>query len=236
MIHRKCILKKCEVRLEMSKDMKENNATINFTDYIKNTNCPRGKKASVRFSNNRFNIAKEQYKKVSVDKKIIIERTNEFLEAMGIETCENPCHNQLDFQDVRIDKKFYEDISTKYNLKDMRDLVWMKFTKDGHLGVVAQGADINFQIPDSEESFMVKKSKHKWKYNSSGILVKQLKTNWNTSFVLIFPLTNIPKNYTRQEIECGIGNYIIEKGIPILDFYSHRYIFHKKKCKESVKK
>ncbi len=46
-----------------------------------------------------------------------------------------------------VKKGFYKDIKNFYNLKDIRDIVWMKFTRDGFLGVVATSNDINFHIP-----------------------------------------------------------------------------------------
>ena len=35
----------------------------------------------------------------------------------------------------------------EFELDDKGDLVWMKFTKDGYLGVVAVSDDVNFDIP-----------------------------------------------------------------------------------------
>ena len=42
------------------------------------------------------------------------------------------------------------------------------------------------------------------------------------SFVLIFPIKSIPKGMTRHGVEKRVGNHLIDKGIPILDYYSHR--------------
>ena len=40
---------------------------------------------------------------------------------------------------------------------------------------------------------------------------------------MIFPMTSeILSNRSVGELELGIGNYLIDKGIPILDYYSHR--------------
>ena len=85
------------------------------------------------------------------------------------------------------------------------DIIWLKFTTKGHLGVVAKSCDINYD------------------YNlSSGILVEQVSEQWDDSFVIIFPLTNeVLKSYSTGDIELGVGNYLISKGIPIIDYYSH---------------
>ena len=121
------------------------------------------------------------------------------------------------------DKKIsdiYKKLEDDYKL-DRKNIVWMKFTKKGFLGVVAVSDDINFEKPNNKEDYD-KKKRGKWEYNTSGIIIHYLKEEWDESFVLVFPLYKLPKNYTRHSIEKKIGNYLIKKGIPILDFYSHR--------------
>jgi hypothetical protein len=46
---------------------------------------------------------------------------------------------------------------------------------------------------------------------------------WDTSFVLLFPLANIPAEFERGDLERAIGNYLIDNNVPIIDFYSHNY-------------
>lgn len=73
--------------------------------------------------------------------------------------------------------------------------------------MVAKGMDINFDdnLP-------------------SGKYVKAINDSWDTSFVFIFPLTDdIIGKLSTGDIERGIGNYLIAKGVPIIDFYSHNY-------------
>ncbi|PKM51752.1 MAG: hypothetical protein CVV02_05675 [Firmicutes bacterium HGW-Firmicutes-7] len=99
----------------------------------------------------------------------------------------------------------YDTISEKFNLNNPYDIVWLKFTNKGHLGVVAKSFDINFK----DEL-------------SSGLLVKQVDEQWDKSFVFIFPLTpDILENRTSGDLEIAIGNYLILKGVPIIDYYSH---------------
>lgn len=101
----------------------------------------------------------------------------------------------------------YTYIKNKFNLDHTKNIVWLKFTTSGHLGVVAKGMDINFSY-DSQ----------------SGECVKAANESWDNSFVFIFPLTNdILESRNTGDIERGIGNYLIAKGVPIIDFYSHNY-------------
>ena len=90
-------------------------------------------------------------------------------------------------------------------MKQPYDIVWLKFTTKGHLGVVAKGFDINYDYT-----------------NSSGVLINQVDENWDTTIVLIFPLTSeILGNHTSGDIELAIGKYLISKKVPIIDYYSH---------------
>jgi hypothetical protein len=104
------------------------------------------------------------------------------------------------------DKK-YDVIKDMFSLKYANDIIWLKFTKDGYVGVVADSFDINFNYT-----------------NSSGKLLKMLNPEkfWDDSFVYIFPLTKeLLNRYKRKSIETAIGNFLLEKGIPIIDYYSH---------------
>ena len=171
----------------------------------------------------RYNEAIEQTKKDKVDKNVIINYVKEFLSANNISTAENP-----EFDPNKIDCLA---IMNEYNLKDKGDIVWMKFTQDGFLGVVASGNDINFDIPPSAEEYDKKinylgghrEQKERWKWNSSGILIHKLDKKWDESFVLVFPLSNIPNDYERTVIEKAVGNYLLINNVPILDCFSHMY-------------
>lgn len=99
----------------------------------------------------------------------------------------------------------YDKIKEKFNLKNPFDIVWLKFTDSGHVGVVAKSFDINFRDD-----------------LSSGVLVKEVCQAWDKSFVLVFPMTSeILGNHKVGDIELAVGNYLISKGVPIIDFYSH---------------
>lgn len=119
----------------------------------------------------------------------------------------------------------YNEIKEKYGLKDKGDIIWLKFADNGCLGVVAAGADINFNIPASADKYNDKKPGNSKKYvwNTSGILLHKLGLKWDTSFVLVFPLKEIPKGYKRHDVEKAVGNYLIECGMPVIDYFSHMY-------------
>ena len=178
-------------------------------------------RASVHYgSRYRFEKAEAQAALPPVDVEKIISLVNAFLGAAGVLPVESPrVSNPLEID--------YPQVKRAYGLADKRDIVWMKFTEDGYLGVVASGDDINFDIPKdaSEYDIRVKKENGRkdWLHNTSGILIHKLKKKWDTSFVLMFPLSKIPNEYTRHDLERGIGNYLIESDVPILDFYSHNY-------------
>lgn len=172
----------------------------------------------------RYNKAKEQAGLPVVAKEKIIDIIKNFFSKIGITTAENPVISLKDIDYLKIKEEF--------NLKDKRDLIWIKFTKDGYVGVVATSDDINFDIPKDSSDYnkrhkvynsYSKKYEDKWVYNTSGIIVHKLGKEWDDSFVLVFPLKNIPVGYTRGDIEKAVGNLLIEKKIPILDYYSHLY-------------
>lgn len=101
----------------------------------------------------------------------------------------------------------YDVICERFQLENPADIVWLKFTKQGHLGVVAVSHDINHE-----------------KDTTSGQLVAHVNEDWDNSFVLIFPLTpEIRGNWYRGDIERALGNYLISLGVPIIDYYSHNY-------------
>ena len=177
---------------------------------------PYGRESSVHFSSTyRLDKAKDQASLPPVDIKEIIDFVNDLLKAVGIPPVESP----------RIDhpqKIDYQEIQKAHALADKDDIVWLKFTEDGYLGVVAASADINFDLPLDESEYHIQE-KDGWLHNTPGILAHQLGKKWDASFVLLFPLANIPSGYKHGDIERAIGNYLIDKKVPILDFYSHNY-------------
>lgn len=182
---------------------------------------PRGKASSVRLDPNayRIRIAREQALKEPMPIEKITCYVNEFLTALNMLVIKDsrislkPNSSDAQIHEF-IERNLYQPLHDKYG--NCSNLVWMKFTQDGYLGVVAVSNDINFDIPASLDGDLCTR-------NTSGIIVKSLDKQWDRSFVLAFPLVNIPKGLKRGDIESGIGNYLISKETAILDFYSHRY-------------
>lgn len=173
----------------------------------------------------RYNKAKNEVsEKTTVPIKKIIEYINELFKAVGITEVKSPEMNPTEVN--------YTSLKEEFNLDDERDIVWIKFTEDRFVGVVATSNDINFNIPPNASVYdnkiwkyneYTKKDELVWEYNSSGILVHKLEKKWNESLVLVFPLKELSENctYNRHDIEMAIGNYLIEQQVPIIDYYSH---------------
>lgn len=177
--------------------------------------------------------AKEQLKKSPKTIDEIINLTNSFLQSNGLKTVDNPkfINFSVDNDDktVKINKKKFKDQFglVENPLNDPKHVIWMKFTKNGQLGVVAASNDYNFDIPPSSDVYnettdgKLKSNSNRWKYTTSGIILHKLNLEWDESFLLIFPLHGIENIQRRNLIETGVGNFLIENDVPIIDFYSH---------------
>lgn len=189
---------------------------------IPNKHTPRHpKEKSVHYSNLRFKKAEEQASMAPVPIPEVIRLVNEFLCQMGMSTCENPILHLG--PDHCVD---YKKIKEDHQLRDVKNIVWMKSTNDGFLGVVAVSNDIGFDIPKSRDDYNATKqysSCTKWLYTTAGIIIHHLGKQWDDSFALVFPLKNFPGGFDSHNIETGIGNYLIAHNVSILDFYSHNY-------------
>lgn len=99
----------------------------------------------------------------------------------------------------------YTTIQNYYHLGFQKDLIWLKFTEDGYVGAVCDSSDINHSYT-----------------NTSGRLIQMVEKRWDTSNVFIFPITSAMTKYkSRKQIETGIGQYLIDQGVPIIDYFSH---------------
>ena len=106
------------------------------------------------------------------------------------------------------DRKFYEEQLASFGVEGCKNLVWMRFTDSGHLGVIGASNDIKF--PGSG--------------NSSFEIIHFCDLKWDTSFQLVFPLTQTKGDWNKiHQTETAIGNYLIENNVPIIDFFSHNY-------------
>lgn len=172
----------------------------------------------------RYNKAQKEVMKKTIDKEEIIKYVNDLLKTVGIAEVNTPI---MELSEIN-----YKTLKEKYELDNERDIVWIKFTKDGFVGCIAVGNDINFQIPSNSSEYDNVETKYNeyekvwikvWIYNSSGILIHKLNKEWDESFVLVFPLKGLKESgYCRHDIEMAIGNYLSKgKNVPIIDYYSH---------------
>lgn len=197
--------------------------------------------SSVHYANTtRVDKAKEQLELPSKNVNKIIELTNEFLRNIGLKEVSSPQFTDFSidigdygYKSVTVDEsKFNKQFGlTKNPLNNSKHVVWMKFIKrndeiPGHLGVVAASNDYNFDIPPDKNSYNNKTKniygKEVWQYSTSGIILHKLNLEWDESFILVFPLKDVTDGFCK-DVEMGIGEYLIAKGIPIIDFYSHTF-------------
>ena len=153
--------------------------------------------------NFRIEMARQQMQLPTVDKEKIIEYVNEFLEAAGMQRIDDPHVKPKDREKRRFDYATINKISPQ-------DIIWIKFTTDNYISVIGTSCDISF-------------SEYAKNNTPAGIINKVLNKEWDEKDVLIFPLIGMPEQFYRSDIESGVGNYLISKGVPILDYYSHNY-------------
>lgn len=203
------------------------NENIDVNGLINYRFCP--EKSVHMGKRKRFQKALEQLTIPIIDTDSIIKWTNEFIVEYGLAI--HSGDNIVKTENISLDDFNKKTKETYKGITSNADLVWMKLTNDKRLGVVACSNDINFDIPpnsdvyDKPQKIVAGKIKS-WRYNTSGILVHSVGLKWDESYVLVFPLLGLMsgKEGTKQrhDIERGIGNYLISKNVPIIDYYSHR--------------
>lgn len=102
-----------------------------------------------------------------------------------------------------------------------RNSIWIKFLETGHIGVVGLGL-VNFDIPPSDAEYDEKNEDGSWKWNPSGILVHQLGHSWDESGVLVLQINDVLEECTLEQIKRALGNWMIVKGLHIVDHYNHQ--------------
>ena len=118
----------------------------------------------------RFDKAKEQAGKDTVSIELISTYINDFLEKIDIIKVKEPKFDLLKVKDKKIG---YEKIKKENSLKSKKDIVWLKFTKDGYLGVVAGSNDVNFNIPKDKSQYNIKKKRKMGKIVGNGSIIHQ---------------------------------------------------------------
>ncbi len=150
-------------------------------------------------SNYRKNKAAEEADKINVGIYEICNLVDSFLEKLNIKS---KCI-VVDGLDI-LRTINYEHIQQLYKLNNKSDIVWMRFTTDGFLGVVASSNDINFDYD-----------------TNSGKIIEYVNKKWNERRIIIVPLPEITGRNERVLIEKMIGNYLYDHKVPIIDLYSH---------------
>ena len=169
-----------------------------------------------KYLTNRVRKAKEQMSLKPAEVSRVIRLTNEILAADGIQEIQNPvirgkALEKFTSADNTTRKEAYEAVKNRFGMASVKHLLWLRFTQDGHLATVAASDDINFG-----------------RENKSYDIIHTCGLEWDTSFILLFPITPITGRYQlqaneRDELETAVGNYLIANGVPIIDYYSHNY-------------
>lgn len=149
-------------------------------------------------TNYRKSKAMVEARKDRIELSYICKLIDEFLKKVNIKSVCKIINNNDALMAIN-----YEVIKKQYKLNRQSDIVWMKFTEDGYLGVVASSNDINFN--DNNNSYK---------------LINHVGKKWNKNLILIVPLPQI-SYYERLLIEKMLGNYLIDNNVPIIDYYSH---------------
>lgn len=157
----------------------------------------------------RVKKAKEEYLKPHKDPEIILSMINECLKL-----------NKIDGNAYKISPKEinYSDICNKNKTNGEGHIIWVQFVKGGHVAVVGAGKDIGFP---------------KGKRGTWSIIKDVDGVQWETSEVIIVPIRGLDagsvgiKNVDnvlkcRNGVEHCIGDYLIDNGVPILNFYQHK--------------
>ena len=101
-------------------------------------------------------------------------------------------------------------------------IIWLQFTKQGHIAVVGAGKDIGFPI----------KSK-----SGTAFILNELNLEWDKSNIIVIAIKGLDhqsvglkniKEFNNNILKCRngiehyIGDYLISKNIPIINFYQHK--------------
>lgn len=176
----------------------------------------------------RLKVAREQRELLPTSHSKVINHVNNFLDSLDKQVYKTgnapvkPIGNiELDGFKCKIKKhciiiddvsklnmyRSYLHIRKDYNLIESRNLLWIKFTESGHVGAICAGKEINFSTT-----------------STAGKLISCVGEKWNNDLVIVVPVSDDwIREYERNFIESGLGNYLISKGVAIIDYYSHNW-------------
>ena len=171
--------------------------------------------------------AKEQNDENAKDKEDIRKILEEALDEIARETENNVKGKVLLKKPEEID---YEQIKEEYNKNDASHIIFIQFTKKGHVAVVGAGKDM---------SFSKKVSRGTW-----AIISAIEDVEWDNEFAMVIPISNIKNCRIKQDdniltyrngVEHYLGDYLLNEDIPILNYYQHKNYCDKfwKECKKN---
>ena len=164
----------------------------------------------------RQNKAKEQYKCSIIDKNTVCKIVKEALDEKNIKG--------------KILKINPQESDYKKVTEDSSHIIFIQFTASGHIAVVGAGRDISFSKNESRGT---------WK-----IISAIEGAEWDDKEVIVIPIQNI-KNYRikkgenilsyRNGVEQYLGDYLLSKEIPILNYFQHKNYSDRfwEKCKKN---
>lgn len=187
-----------------------------------------GPKSSVHYRQTyRIDKGREQARHAPVSPSRVAELVKETLADLGIETAENPLM-EVDSSAIGPDGMValdYDRIAREHQLADRRDIVNIRFDREGRPVLVAVSDDVNFcPVPEDPDEFDAKEGDY-WKFSTAAVILSALGTDWDRSQLLLFPLSGLAETgHSRHEAELAIGNSLLQSGeCHLLDKFSHCY-------------
>ena len=163
----------------------------------------------------RVEEGKSEFNKPIIEKSEILEILSNCLKEKGIS-------GEILFINLTSEKIDYEQISKDHGTNGTGHIIWLQFSNSGHVAVVGAGKDIGFSRNENKGTW--------------SILSKIPHVEWNKEEVIIIPVRGLDKDSyglknvhkhgnnilrCRNGVEHCIGEYLINKGVPILNYYQH---------------
>lgn len=175
---------------------------------------------------NRRDKAIEEFKKeVNYTKEDVLNIIDECLRKKGID-------GEAILVNIKQQPINYEEIKNKYNTKAKEHIIFIQFVKTGHIAVVGAGMDIGFLRNENYGTWRVIRELPRIEWDDEEVIIVPVK-GLDTKSVGIKNVDNIL--HCRNGVEQCIGEYLIEKNIPILNYYQHWNYSESywKKCKNN---
>ena len=122
--------------------------------------------------------------------------------------------SQSEHRYTKVDRK-YRKIEEKFELDSFTDIVWVVFTENGFVKVVGKGADLFQTTKTNDQGEIALRTAEK--------LVRFVHDKSNLTCAIIIPVNRKKLKFSTEKVELGLGNYLISKGVAIIDYFSHNY-------------